>query len=115
MASGEEPPSDEALDAQFVLLQLLGKGSYGSVYMGQARDTGQLFAIKVITLAEGVRAEPLLDSRLPTHSRPERTACSQDEGYSEIRHEIQMLQARGRGQRRFTWRAGGLTLSSRPP
>jgi hypothetical protein len=74
MASGEEPPSDEALDAQFMLLQLLGKGSYGSVYMGQARDSGQLFAIKVITLAEGVRAERSACARLVAGaSRP---ACS---------------------------------------
>ena len=68
MTSGEEPPSDEALDASFLLLQLLGKGSYGSGYMGQARDTGQLFAIKVITLAEGVRGGRSLCTQASTRS-----------------------------------------------
>jgi hypothetical protein len=44
----------DANDA-FELLEILGKGSYGSVYKGRARASGELFAIKVIPLAEGVR------------------------------------------------------------
>jgi|APCry1669189768_1035252.scaffolds.fasta_scaffold282572_2 hypothetical protein len=60
---GAADDDDESLlSASFELLELLGKGSYGSVYKGQARDTGQLFAIKVITLAEGVRVVGLADT-----------------------------------------------------
>lgn len=72
---GDDGDDDDVLAAQFQLLELLGKGSYGSVYKGQARgDTGQVFAIKVITLAEGVRA------RAPPglcvcHPRPVRVCC----------------------------------------
>jgi serine/threonine protein kinase len=48
---GAATPIDDA----FELLEMLGKGSYGSVYRGRARANGELFAIKVIPLAEGVR------------------------------------------------------------
>ena len=50
-AEGAATPIDDA----FELLEMLGKGSYGSVYRGRARANGELFAIKVIPLAEGVR------------------------------------------------------------
>lgn len=46
--------SDEDLSSRFELLELLGKGSYGAVYKGRARDSGELVAIKVIPLVEGV-------------------------------------------------------------
>ena len=49
------PGVEAGVDEAFELLELLGKGSYGSVYKGRARASGELFAIKVIPLAEGVR------------------------------------------------------------
>ena len=55
MSSHAPPESDEELATRFELLELLGRGSYGSVYKGAARDTGEHFAIKVITHVEGVR------------------------------------------------------------
>lgn len=39
---------------RFELLEQLGKGSYGSVFKGRDRENGQLYAIKVMALAEEV-------------------------------------------------------------
>ena len=41
--------------SRFELLEQLGKGSYGSVFKGRARDTGEIFAIKVLAVTQGVR------------------------------------------------------------
>uniref|UniRef100_A0A7N0TRZ3 non-specific serine/threonine protein kinase n=1 Tax=Kalanchoe fedtschenkoi TaxID=63787 RepID=A0A7N0TRZ3_KALFE len=53
---------------KYELLNELGKGSYGSVYKARDLKTSELVAIKVISLSEG------------------------EEGYEEIRGEIEMLQ-----------------------
>ncbi|CAM6101688.1 unnamed protein product [Calypogeia fissa] len=53
---------------KYDLLNELGKGSYGAVYKARDRRTSELVAIKVISLCEG------------------------EEGYEEIRGEIEMLQ-----------------------
>ncbi|KAK9750624.1 hypothetical protein RND81_02G208900 [Saponaria officinalis] len=53
---------------KYELLHELGKGSYGSVYKARDLKTSEMVAIKVISLAEG------------------------EEGYEEIRGEIEMLQ-----------------------
>jgi len=90
-ASADALPGVEAggeVDDAFELLEMLGKGSYGSVYKGRARSTGELFAIKVIPMAEGVRvralpASPagarLRDGRLPTAgaSAEQRARCGE--------------------------------------
>ena len=54
-AEAAAPGGEAGVDDAFELLEILGKGSYGSVYKGRARASGELFAIKVIPLAEGVR------------------------------------------------------------
>ncbi|XP_030547123.1 serine/threonine-protein kinase 3/4 isoform X2 [Rhodamnia argentea] len=54
--------------SKYDLLSELGKGSYGAVYKARDRRTSELVAIKVISLSEG------------------------EEGYEEIRGEIEMLQ-----------------------
>lgn len=53
---------------KYELLNELGKGSYGAVYKARDLRTSELVAVKVISLAEG------------------------EEGYEEIRGEIEMLQ-----------------------
>ncbi|KAJ8760452.1 hypothetical protein K2173_015119 [Erythroxylum novogranatense] len=53
---------------KYELLNELGKGSYGSVYKARDLRTSELVAIKIISLVEG------------------------EEGYEEIRGEIEMLQ-----------------------
>ncbi|KAL9423611.1 hypothetical protein AB3S75_035656 [Citrus x aurantiifolia] len=53
---------------KYELLNELGKGSYGAVYKARDLKTSELVAIKVISLSEG------------------------EEGYEEIRGEIEMLQ-----------------------
>ncbi|KAI3696320.1 hypothetical protein L1987_79332 [Smallanthus sonchifolius] len=53
---------------KYELLHELGKGSYGSVYKARDLQTSEMVAIKVISLSEG------------------------EEGYEEIRGEIEMLQ-----------------------
>uniref|UniRef100_A0A803L7R4 non-specific serine/threonine protein kinase n=1 Tax=Chenopodium quinoa TaxID=63459 RepID=A0A803L7R4_CHEQI len=53
---------------KYELLHELGKGSYGAVYKARDLKTSELVAIKVISLSEG------------------------EEGYEEIRGEIEMLQ-----------------------
>ncbi|KAH7849471.1 hypothetical protein Vadar_018324 [Vaccinium darrowii] len=53
---------------KYELLNELGKGSYGAVYKARDINTSELVAIKVISLSEG------------------------EEGYEEIRGEIEMLQ-----------------------
>ncbi|KAF7827962.1 serine/threonine-protein kinase dst1 isoform X1 [Senna tora] len=53
---------------KYELLNELGKGSYGSVYKARDLKTSELVAIKIISLSEG------------------------EEGYEEIRGEIEMLQ-----------------------
>ncbi|KAL5723196.1 hypothetical protein ACHQM5_006620 [Ranunculus cassubicifolius] len=59
---GEDP------SVKYELLNELGKGSYGAVYKARDLKTSELVAIKVISLSEG------------------------EEGYEEIRGEIEMLQ-----------------------
>ena len=60
--------------ARFELLEQLGKGSYGSVFKGRARDTGDLFAIKVIALVEGVRCTP--SKAAARHFAPVSLSCT---------------------------------------
>ncbi|KAL3677516.1 hypothetical protein R1sor_027464 [Riccia sorocarpa] len=62
------PVMQEDPSLKYDLLNELGKGSYGAVYKARDLRTSELVAIKVISLCEG------------------------EEGYEEIRGEIEMLQ-----------------------
>ncbi|KAG8654231.1 germinal center kinase 1 isoform X2 [Manihot esculenta] len=70
MSSSSIPDSVTREDptTKYELLNELGKGSYGAVYKARDLRTSELVAIKVISLTEG------------------------EEGYEEIRGEIEMLQ-----------------------
>lgn len=70
MSSSSIPESVTREDptTKYELLNELGKGSYGAVYKARDIRTSELVAIKVISLSEG------------------------EEGYEEIRGEIEMLQ-----------------------
>ncbi|KAM7487511.1 hypothetical protein LguiB_024995 [Lonicera macranthoides] len=70
MSSSSIPDSltREDPSTKYDLLHELGKGSYGSVYKARDLRTSEMVAIKVISLSEG------------------------EEGYEEIRGEIEMLQ-----------------------
>lgn len=70
MSSSSIPESVTKEDptTKYELLNELGKGSYGAVYKARDLKTSELVAIKVISLCEG------------------------EEGYEEIRGEIEMLQ-----------------------
>ncbi|GMH15259.1 hypothetical protein Nepgr_017100 [Nepenthes gracilis] len=70
MSSSSIPESltKEDPNTKYELLNELGKGSYGAVYKARDIKTSELVAIKVISLVEG------------------------EEGYEEIRGEIEMLQ-----------------------
>ncbi|KAL2510101.1 Protein kinase superfamily protein [Forsythia ovata] len=70
MSSSSIPDSVTREDpfTKYELLHELGKGSYGAVYKARDIRTSELVAIKVISLSEG------------------------EEGYEEIRGEIEMLQ-----------------------
>ncbi|XP_012067804.1 serine/threonine-protein kinase 4 homolog B isoform X2 [Jatropha curcas] len=70
MSSSSIPESVTREDptTKYELLNELGKGSYGAVYKARDLRTSELVAIKVISLTEG------------------------EEGYEEIRGEIEMLQ-----------------------
>ncbi|KAJ0980160.1 hypothetical protein J5N97_008415 [Dioscorea zingiberensis] len=68
VSSVPESVTREDPSTKYELLHELGKGSYGSVYKARDIKTSELVAIKVITLSEG------------------------EEGYEEIRGEIEMLQ-----------------------
>ncbi|XP_050237052.1 serine/threonine-protein kinase 1 [Mercurialis annua] len=70
MSSSSIPDSltKEDPTTKYELLNELGKGSYGAVYKARDLRTSELVAIKVISLTEG------------------------EEGYEEIRGEIEMLQ-----------------------
>ncbi|KAI4314070.1 hypothetical protein L6164_027012 [Bauhinia variegata] len=70
MSSSSIPESVTREDptTKYELLNELGKGSYGSVYKARDLRTSEMVAIKVISLTEG------------------------EEGYEEIRGEIEMLQ-----------------------
>ncbi|XP_073140419.1 serine/threonine-protein kinase 1 [Henckelia pumila] len=63
-----ESMTREDPSTKYELLHELGKGSYGAVYKARDLRTSELVAIKVISLSEG------------------------EEGYDEIRGEIEMLQ-----------------------
>ncbi|XAR55934.1 Non-specific serine/threonine protein kinase [Bertholletia excelsa] len=63
-----ESVTREDPSTKYELLNELGKGSYGAVYKARDMKTSELVAIKVISLTEG------------------------EEGYEEIRGEIEMLQ-----------------------
>ncbi|XP_027097083.1 serine/threonine-protein kinase 1-like [Coffea arabica] len=63
-----ESVTKEDPTTKYELLHELGKGSYGAVYKARDKKTSELVAIKVISLSEG------------------------EEGYEEIRGEIEMLQ-----------------------
>lgn len=53
MADGGQPPTPLGADAdRFEQLECIGRGSYGDVYRGLDRETGQQVAIKVIDLEE---------------------------------------------------------------
>ena len=52
----------------FALEELLGRGSYGSVFKGRQASTGECFAVKSLALGEG------------------------DEGWETLRHEVALLQ-----------------------
>ncbi|XP_010066827.2 STE20-like serine/threonine-protein kinase isoform X1 [Eucalyptus grandis] len=68
ISSMPESITREDPTTKYDLLSELGKGSYGAVYKARDRRTSELVAIKVISLCEG------------------------EEGYEEIRGEIEMLQ-----------------------
>nr|XP_043611341.1 serine/threonine-protein kinase dst1 [Erigeron canadensis] len=70
MSSGSitDSVTREDPSTKYELLHELGKGSYGSVYKARDLKTSEMVAIKVISLSEG------------------------EEGYEEIRGEIEMLQ-----------------------
>ncbi|KAM0951365.1 putative protein kinase STE-STE20-Pl family [Dioscorea sansibarensis] len=68
VSSVPESVTREDPSTKYELLHELGKGSYGSVYKARDIKTSELVAIKVITMSEG------------------------EEGYEEIRGEIEMLQ-----------------------
>ncbi|KAD2393613.1 hypothetical protein R6Q59_012095 [Mikania micrantha] len=70
MSSGSiaDSVTREDPSTKYELLHELGKGSYGSVYKARDLQTSEMVAIKVISLSEG------------------------EEGYEEIRGEIEMLQ-----------------------
>ncbi|KAL2636206.1 hypothetical protein R1flu_007685 [Riccia fluitans] len=68
MRSMRSPVMQEDPSLKYDLLNELGKGSYGAVYKARDLRTSELVAIKVISLCEG------------------------EEGYEEIRGEIEMLQ-----------------------
>ncbi|XP_076917285.1 serine/threonine-protein kinase 1-like isoform X2 [Bidens hawaiensis] len=70
MSSGSiaESVTREDPSTKYELLHELGKGSYGSVYKARDLQTSEMVAVKVISLSEG------------------------EEGYEEIRGEIEMLQ-----------------------
>ncbi|KAI4381391.1 hypothetical protein MLD38_007463 [Melastoma candidum] len=67
-SSMPESITNEDPTVKYELLTELGKGSYGAVYKARDKKTSELVAIKVISLCEG------------------------EEGYEEIRGEIEMLQ-----------------------
>lgn len=79
---------------------LAGKGSYGAVYKARDIRTSELVAIKVISLSEGVRMIFLFVFDIHgigwmNHYGMNLLAfffCLQEEGYEEIRGEIEMLQ-----------------------
>ncbi|KAG0469286.1 hypothetical protein HPP92_018614 [Vanilla planifolia] len=68
VSSVTEIMTTEDPSSKYELLHELGKGSYGAVYKARDLETSELVAIKVISLCEG------------------------EEGYDEIRGEIDMLQ-----------------------
>ncbi|KAJ4959679.1 hypothetical protein NE237_019589 [Protea cynaroides] len=68
VSSIPESITREDPSSKYELLNELGKGSYGAVYKARDLKTSELVAIKVISLSEG------------------------EEGYEEIRGEIEMLQ-----------------------
>ncbi|ONK67394.1 uncharacterized protein A4U43_C06F19710 [Asparagus officinalis] len=68
VSSVPESLTREDPSTKYELLHELGKGSYGAVYKARDLKTSELVAIKVISLSEG------------------------EEGYDEIRGEIEMLQ-----------------------
>ncbi|PKA65878.1 Mitogen-activated protein kinase kinase kinase ANP1 [Apostasia shenzhenica] len=68
VSSVPESVTREDPSTKYELLHELGKGSYGAVYKARDIKTSELVAIKVISLSEG------------------------EEGYEEIRGEIEMLQ-----------------------
>ncbi|KAF8021387.1 hypothetical protein BT93_G1735 [Corymbia citriodora subsp. variegata] len=68
MSSMPDSITREDPTTKYDVLSELGKGSYGAVYKARDRRTSELVAIKVISLCEG------------------------EEGYEEIRGEIEMLQ-----------------------
>ena len=91
------------IDDAFELLEMLGKGSYGSVYRGRARANGELFAIKVIPLAEGVRLRtPALQRPSARRGRRSWTACATSRCTQAARKRLGWLRRRTLVRRALT-------------
>ena len=78
-----------------MVLISVGKGSYGAVYKARDLRTSELVAIKVISLSEGVSIMKLFDCYSLVNRVFELNwdvDYMQEEGYEEIRGEIEMLQ-----------------------
>ena len=42
----------EGRDGDFELLEVIGRGSFGTVYKGFAKDSGEIVAVKVVDLED---------------------------------------------------------------
>ncbi|TPX40195.1 hypothetical protein SeLEV6574_g06740 [Synchytrium endobioticum] len=62
------PPATKVGLADFELLSVIGQGAYGKVYLVRLRDTGRVFAMKVLK-----KASIVVHSKMHEHTQNERT------------------------------------------